>query len=131
MGVAPSTAHAIDTNLFSTPWRTVALPPEARLRCADSDRSRRVAHIASFAPREVRRARLVGAALVVVSSALGLSACGSCGSGDKDKDKGSTAAAESSGEADPNGIKPFRVRWDGGRRIRPHRRGGDAAAFGP
>lgn len=77
-------------------------------------------------------ARFTGAAVAAFSFALAMSGCGSCGGSDKEKDKGTVAASESSAEADPSAIKPFRVRWDGGRRIRPHRRGfGDAAALGP
>jgi hypothetical protein len=69
--------------------------------------------------RSWRRATGFGFALSCASATL--SACGSCG--DKAKDKGSEEAnTESSAEPDPTGIRPFRVRWDGGRRLRPHRR---------
>jgi hypothetical protein len=64
-----------------------------------------------------RKWALFGAVMVV---ALGpLAACGSCGES-KNGDKGE--------EPDPSSARPFNVRWDGGRRFRPHRRGSEAGA---
>lgn len=65
---------------------------------------------------------MVGSAVAFTLTTV--SACGSCGENGKEPGAGEAKAENS---AEPSSIRPFRVRWDGGRRLRPHRRapGGD------